>query len=132
MTPADALRPLRLLAGHFCICRFAADAPAPVTPGGAALWSLTRTSGELSLVCDEALAPAGAARTERGWRAFQVEGPIPFEETGVIAGLTAPLAAARIPVFAISTYDTDYLLVREVDVPRSIAALERASAPRAR
>lgn len=125
-------RSLRLLAPSFVVCRFAADAPAPVAPGRAALWSLTRTADELSLVCDEAAAPAGAAGIERGWRAIQVEGPIPFDETGVLAGLVAPLAAAGIPVFAISTFDTDTLLVRDADVNRAVAALERARVTNAR
>jgi hypothetical protein len=125
-------RSLRLLAQSFVVCRFAADAPAPLGPGHTALWSLTRTADELSLVCEEALVPAGAEGLERGWRAIQVEGPIPFDETGVIAGLTVPLAAAGIPVFAISTFDTDYLLVRDADVNRAIAALERSRVAGAR
>lgn len=125
-------RSLRLLAQSFVVCRFAADAPAPRAPGRAALWSLTRTADELSLVCEEAAAPADTLGLERGRRAIQVEGPIPFDETGVLASLTAPLAAAGIPVFAISTFDTDYLLVREADVNRAIAALERSRVAGAR
>jgi hypothetical protein len=110
---------------RFAVCRFAPDEPLPawVFHAGATTWSLTRTPRELSLVVPEADLPPSVERAERGWRAFEVEGPIPFDETGVLAGLTGPLAAAGIPVFALSTYDTDLLLVREVHVGRVRAAL---------
>jgi hypothetical protein len=113
---------LSLLDGRFAVARLDASAPLPAAPAAAALWSVTRTADELSLVCDEQQVPAGA-RAERGWRVFALQGPIPFEQTGVIAGLTAPLAAAEIPVFVLSTFDTDYLLVREVHVERARAVL---------
>jgi hypothetical protein len=118
-------RALSLLPERFAVCRFGPDAPLPawVFHGGATTWSLTRTSRELSLVCPEDDLPPSVEQAERGWRAFEVEGPIPFDETGVLAGLTAPLAAGRIGVFAISTYDTDLLLVREQDLERACAAL---------
>jgi hypothetical protein len=119
-----ALR-LTLLAERFAVARLAADAALPAAPAAAALWSVTRTHDELSLVCEDAHVPAGA-RVERGWRAFALQGPIPFETTGVIAGLTAPLAAAAIPVFVLSTFDTDYLLVRETYVERVREVLVRA------
>ena len=120
--------PLRLsvLDGRFAIARLSADAPLPPVPAHATLWSATLTRDELSLVCDEAHVPVGA-RVEPGWRAFALEGPIPFEQTGVIAGLTAPLAAAAIPVFVLSTFDTDYLLVREAHVERSRDVLTRVA-----
>jgi len=63
--------------------------------------------------------PAGASHVERGWRAFEVEGPIPFSEVGVVAGITSVLAANRISVFVVSTYDTDYVLVSEAHVERA-------------
>jgi hypothetical protein len=109
---------LSLLDGRFAVVRLDASAPLPAAPSTPTLWSATRTADELSLVCEEQQVPAGA-RAERGWRAFALEGPIPFDQTGVIAGLTAPLAAAEIPVFVLSTFDTDYLLVREAHVPRA-------------
>jgi hypothetical protein len=109
---------LSLLDGQFAVVRLDASAPLPAAPSTAALWSVTRTAHELSLVCDEQQVPAGA-RAETGWRAFALEGPIPFDQTGVIASLTVPLAAAEIPVFVLSTFDTDYLLVREVHVERA-------------
>jgi hypothetical protein len=119
-------RSLSLLPGRFAICRFAADAtlPAALFESPALLISATRTAHELSLVCAEEAVPDTADRVETGWRAFALEGPVPFNEPGVIAGLTAPLAAAGVPVFVISTYDTDLLLVRETDLERAIAELK--------
>lgn len=121
----SARRVLALHPERFAVCRFAPDDPLPawVFHAGATTWSLTRTPRELSLVCPEDDLPPSVERTERGWRAFELEGPIPFDETGVLAGLVAPLADARIPVFALSSYDTDLLLVRERDLERAAALL---------
>lgn len=115
---------LSLLPGVFAVARLDASAPLPAAPAGAALWSATRTRDELSLVCDQDLVPEGA-RAERGWRVFALQGPIPFATTGVIAGLTRPLADAGIPVFVLSTFDTDYLLVREEHTDRTRDVLTR-------
>jgi len=66
--------------------------------------------------------PAGVT-AETGWRCLRVEGPLSFELTGVLADLSAPLARAGIPVFVISTYDTDYVLVKAVDLEQACSAL---------
>jgi hypothetical protein len=84
-----------------------------------------RTRDELSVVCPEADVPAGV-QVERGFRAFRLEGPVPFATTGVISGLTAPLAAQGLSVFVLSTYDTDYLLVKDATLPAAQAALRSA------
>jgi len=110
---------------RFAVCRLDANTPVPMEllkPAHEFL-SITRTADELSIVCPESLAPAGA-KIERGWRALRVQGPLDFSLTGIIASLTAPLAAAKISVFAVATFDTDYILVREADLERAIAALE--------
>jgi hypothetical protein len=121
----SARRVLSLLPERFAVCRFAPDDPLPawLFHEGAATWSVTRTPRELSVVCPEDDLPPSVERAERPWRALELEGPIPFGETGVIAGLTSPLAAAGVPVFVLSTYDTDLVLVREADVARARAAL---------
>jgi uncharacterized protein len=118
-------RVLTLAPERFAVCRFAADdaLPAWVFHEGATTWSVTRTPRELSVVCPEDDLPPSVERAERGWRAFEVEGPIPFDETGVLAGLVAPLAAAGIPVFVISTHDTDLVLVREAHAGRTAELL---------
>jgi hypothetical protein len=88
-------------------------------------FSITRTEAELSVVCVTVAVPDGI-QAEHGWRAFGVEGPIPFDAVGILAELARRLAAAGVSIFAVSTYDTDYLLVRDADVDRSIAALREA------
>ena len=116
---------LRVLDGELAVCRLPADAPAPPVPAGAALFAVTRTRGELSIVCPRADAPADA-EVEPGWRALGVLGPLDFGLTGILASLATPLAAASVSIFAISTYDTDYVLVRDTALPAAIDALRGA------
>ena len=106
------------------VCRLDANASVPQWPRGAFV-SITRTPDELSIVCDESAVPEDVV-AERGWRALQLAGPIPFDVTGVAASLTAPLAANGISVFLISTYDTDWLLVKDAALDRAIATLVAA------
>ncbi|MGZ4290254.1 MAG: ACT domain-containing protein [Gaiellaceae bacterium] len=100
-----------------------AEVPAWATAGPVS--SVTRTESELSIVCREDVVPA-AASAERGWRVLEVAGPLDFTLTGVLASLAAPLAAAEITLFALSTFETDYLLVRERDLSRATDALRAA------
>jgi uncharacterized protein len=107
---------LTLLPETLAVCRLDAADPVPGwAAGGTGFWSITRGADELSVICPESAVPPGA-RCERGFRAFRVEGPLPFEAVGILASLAAPLAEAGISLLAISTYDTDYLLVREGQV----------------
>ncbi|HSC46560.1 MAG TPA: ACT domain-containing protein [Gammaproteobacteria bacterium] len=120
---------LKLLEERFAVCRLDATAivPAALLIPGHEFVSITRTPDELSLVCPESLAPAGA-KVQSGWRAFKVQGPLDFSLTGVIASLVQPLAEAKISVFTIATYDTDYILVQEPDLAaaqRQLAAFLR-------
>lgn len=101
---------LRALEGQFSVCRVPAGSALPTPANGAALWSATVTGDEVSVVCADDSAPDGAA-VEPGWRALAVSGPLAFELTGVLASLATPLADAGVPIFALSTYDTDYILV---------------------
>lgn len=105
-------RRLQVLAGRYGVYRLAPDAALPAWAAGR-LVSITRTPAELSIVCEEQAGPPAGARVEPGWRVLRVAGPLDFSLTGVLAGLAAPLAQAGISIFAISTYDTDYLLVKE-------------------
>jgi hypothetical protein len=75
-------------------------------------FSITRTIDELSVVCEEKYIP-NSFKSERGWRCFKVEGPLDFGLTGILSSLASPLAIEKISIFAISTYDTDYLLVKK-------------------
>ena len=82
-----------------------------------------RTEEELSLVCRTAETPQGALRREDGWRGFRVVGSMDFGLVGVLAGISGALAAARIALFAVSTFNTDYVLVKEPDFDRAARTL---------
>jgi hypothetical protein len=112
----------RILDGAYAVARLKPSAPIPSWSTRDSFFSITRTRDELSIVCEDASVP-GDVRAERGWRALQLEGPIAFEITGVAARFTAILAARAISVFVISTFDTDYLLVKEAALENAIAAL---------
>lgn len=86
-------------------------------------YSVTRTARELSVVCESRFVPA-EVRAEPCWSVLELEGPIPFEQTGVLASILEPLAAAGISVFAISTYDTDYVLVRTERLEEALRVLQ--------
>jgi hypothetical protein len=112
---------LRLLRESLAVCQLGpASSPPPPPPAG--FYSLTRTPSEVSIVCRPEFTPAGA-RVEPGWRAFEVAGPLAFELVGILATLSGALARAEVSVFAISTFNTDYLLVKEAQVPAARAAL---------
>ena len=83
---------------------------------------MTRTNDELSIVSPATDVPSGS-QVEDGWRCLRVEGPLAFELTGVLAELSAPLARAEIPIFVVSTYDTDYLMVKAADLNRACNTL---------
>lgn len=116
---------LSCLPGQFAICRLAPNVAIPQWAIQSEVYSLTRTAGELSVVCDQRLVPEGVT-VERGWRGMQVKGPLDFSITGILAALAAPLAKAEISLFAISTFDTDYLLVRTAKFEQAIAVLRSA------
>ena len=101
-----------------------ADIPAWATEKGG-FGSITRTPQELSLVCDEKRVPKGV-KAEPGWRVFRVDGPLDFALTGILASIAAPLAQAGVSIFAISTFDTDYVLVKHEKVQQAVAALRAA------
>ena len=85
-------------------------------------FSITKTKDELSVVCSEDMVPDGF-KAEKRWKCLKVEGPLDFELTGILSSLAAPLAAAKIGIFVISTFDTDYLLVKKESLQRAIEVL---------
>jgi hypothetical protein len=115
---------LIVLPGSYAVCRLPAEASFPAWAAGEFV-SVTRTDAELSVVCREDAPPAGV-RCERGWRRLRVAGALDFSLVGVLAALVVPLAEARASVFAISTFDTDYVLVRQGDLARATEALRAA------
>jgi len=111
---------LSVLPDTFAVCRL--DAGAPVPDWARDFFSITRTRDELSIVCPQRDVPPGI-RCERDLRSLRVEGKLDFSLTGILASLAAPLADAGISIFALSTYDTDYLLVKEKHLPRAVQVL---------
>ena len=113
------------LAGSFAVCKLhqAAALPAWATAGD--FFSVTRTADELSVVCPQSAVPEGVP-CERAWRCLRVAGTMPFSLVGVLAALVTPLAEAGVSVLALSTFDTDYLLVREQDFHKAAAVLRQA------
>jgi hypothetical protein len=91
----------------------------------AAFSSVTRTAEELSVVCSASAVPS-SVQAERDWACLRVAGRLDFSMTGVLASIAVPLAAARVSIFAISTFDTDYVLVRAHDLPTAVACLAAA------
>ena len=116
---------LRVLPDRLAVARLSGTAALPPWADGPGVVSITRRTGELSIVCAEGRVPP-EVRAERGFRVLEVEGPIAFEEVGVVHAITGPLATERISVLTIATFDTDLLLVREETVERAIAALRVA------
>jgi hypothetical protein len=116
---------LALLPQTFAVCRLAAiDAVPAWATEGSAFNVVARTTDELSVLCEERFVPqAGRVKYDGGWRCFKVQGPLDFGMTGIMAGLTAPLAAAKISIFAVSTFETDYLMVKAENVEGAITAL---------
>ncbi|MBX7222474.1 MAG: ACT domain-containing protein [Blastocatellia bacterium] len=101
------------------VCRLTADAPLPAWAVGHSFFSCTRTPDEFSIVCPEAAVPP-ATRSETGWRALKIEAVLDFSMTGIVSSLTTPLAAAGISVFVLSTFDTDYVLVKAAHLEQTI------------
>jgi hypothetical protein len=115
---------LSILPKHFAICRLSPDEDMPAWCKNAEFYSIARSRDELSMVCFNENVPLDV-EAERDWRALRIEGPLDFCLTGILASIVSPLAAADISVFAISTYDTDYVFVPEKSLSLSISVLEK-------
>ncbi|HYB20572.1 MAG TPA: ACT domain-containing protein [Thermodesulfobacteriota bacterium] len=116
---------LAIIPQTLAVCRLDKDDPIPEWASRGRFFSITRTSEELSAVCPQDQVPAEMKR-EEGWKGIKVKGPLDFSLTGILASLATPLAQEGISILAISTYDTDYLLVKERDLERAIEILSKA------
>lgn len=114
---------LSILPETLAICRLEKDDGIPGWALGGSFVSITRTSEELSIVCTQTQVPEGVRR-DAGWRCLKVEGPLDLSATGVLASFLTPLARERISVFALSTYDTDYLLVKDQQLEKAVRVLK--------
>jgi len=126
MTPANQHRQLkfRRLPGPYAIVRLAPDSPVPAWATRGDFISITRTADELSIVCPADNLPPDVHSPHR-WICLKLEGPFPFSQTGVLLFFIEPLSKNDIPIFAISTYDTDYVLVQEESSATAIELLKR-------
>jgi hypothetical protein len=109
----------------YAICRLAASDGVPEWAAGERFVTISRTKNELSIVCEEARVP-GVFQAERKRRLMEVDGTLPFSLTGILAAMAVPLAEANVSIFAVSTFDTDYLLISDNDLENAISALEAA------
>ncbi|MCQ1534851.1 ACT domain-containing protein [Methanosarcina sp. KYL-1] len=116
---------LSVLEGSLGVCRLDREAGVPGWALESDFYSITKTGNELSVVCPEESVPAGV-KCEKGWNCLKVEGPLDFTLTGILSGLSLVLAERGISIFAVSTYDTDYILIREKDLENAVDALEGA------
>jgi hypothetical protein len=116
---------LTLLPGRYAICQLPPGVAPPQAPPGSPLWSVTQTADETSLVLPEDFVEL-RWRSEIGYRCLVVQGPLPFSAVGVLAQLSGALAEGNIPLFALSTFDTDYLLVRDEHLASALRALQDA------
>jgi hypothetical protein len=113
---------LKILPGRMAVCRFDPTAALPDWIAEVGFYSITRTEEELTIVCPETHLTPGIS-SEAGWRCFQVQGLLDFSEIGIIFSLTRPLAENGVSVFVISTFNTDYLMVKDRDLAKAIDAL---------
>jgi hypothetical protein len=116
---------LELLPGLFSVVQLAADSEIPPWAADQNFCSVTRTADELSVVVPDESVPKGG-RVEEGWNCLKVRGPLDFKLTGVLAALSAPLARKKISVFVISTFNTDYLLVKSEALEESLQILKNS------
>lgn len=118
--------PLELLPDTLAICRLEPGAPIPSWAAEPSRFlTVSRTADELSITTLQSTVPDGV-RCERDYRAVRVRGPLPLDLVGVLAAIADPLATAGLSIFAISTYDTDYVLLKARDLERAIEVLQRA------
>lgn len=113
---------LSVLPNKLAICRLDKNAPIPSWATNDSFFSITRTTDELSIVCSKDNIPDNI-RSEKNWRALKVIGPLDFSLTGILASLANPLAEAKISIFAISTFDTDYILVKNEKLKEAVKIL---------
>lgn len=116
---------LELVTGGFAVCRLPPGEPVPAWADSGIFSSVTRTMDELSIICPAAQVPAGV-KHEPGWRLLKFVGPFAFTETGILASVLAPLAAAQIGILATATFDTDYLFIKADQLDAAICTLENA------
>lgn len=113
---------LKLMKGMFGVCRLNKNELIPEWAQKSGFYSITKTLDELSIVCSQDNIP-GDIKSEKDWRILKVEGPLDFSLIGILSSISTVLAQKGISIFAVSTYDTDYILVKDKDIANAIDAL---------
>ena len=114
---------LSLLPHTFAVCRLGPDDSIPSWIDQTSFWTVSKTNEELSVVCRDHNIPS-TVQSEKNWKIIKVEGPLDFGQTGILASLANPLAEAKISIFAISTFDTDYLMVKAENIEKALELLQ--------
>jgi hypothetical protein len=116
---------LKRMDGLFAVCRKDTNMPPPAWAFAGGFYCIAKTPDELSIVCAQELVPPDVV-CETGWRVIGMQGPLDFSLTGVLAPLATILAQNGISIFAVSTFDTDYILVKQDHIEKAIASLTSA------
>ncbi|MBU3174926.1 ACT domain-containing protein [Clostridium estertheticum] len=119
---SEKILTMKLLSEKFGVCRVNKNELIPDWVKNSSFYSITKTADELSIVCSQDSIPSNI-KCEKDWRILKVEGPLDFSLIGIISSISTVLALKRISIFAVSTYDTDYILVKNKDIDNAVLAL---------
>ncbi|GIM30068.1 amino acid-binding protein [Clostridium polyendosporum] len=119
---SEKILTMKLLKERYGVCRLDKTELIPEWAKNSDFFSITRTSDELSIVCSQDNIPDDI-KYEKDWRILEIQGPLDFSLIGILASISKILAQNGISIFAISTYDTDYILVKNKDIDNAIESL---------
>ena len=114
---------IKLLKEKYVVCRLDKDEAIPSWAFKGDFFSITKTEEELSIVCIEDDNIIENIKCERDWRVLKIEGPLDFSLVGILSKISTLMANNKISIFAVSTYDTDYILIKEKDINRAVYVL---------
>lgn len=114
-----------LFQDNYSIYKFDPDFEIPEVIYQSDFYSVTKTTDELSIICNESIACLDTAKKSEGWRILKVKGPLDFAIVGIIAKISRILKENNIPIFSISTFDTDYILVKNRELEKAINSLQK-------
>ena len=118
-------RQLSILKGVFAIVQIQPGSKIPQQVGDDGLFAFLSTPDEVSIVCEERIVPKDG-KFSAGWKTLMVQGPLDFSLVGILADISSVLAKAEISIFALSTYNTDYILLKQSHLDKAVKALNRA------
>lgn len=115
---------LSILKDKFAVCRLESNEQIPAWVMNSSFYSISKTAEELSIVCSEKDVP-DFIKSEKDWRAIKIEGELDFSQTGILASIAFPLAESNISIFAVSTFNTDYILVKNGNLEKALKVLKK-------